>query len=418
MRSLAVRHAGRCVGLVAMIGAPAAAHAQDIQTSMVASIGGSAETNPYNEANPSGAAVAATAEFRPSIRARDELTTVEINGMAQFRQFLRRYGLEDNYSISGAIVRRASDQLTLRANSFFSYNKGSFNGFGRPSLTTPGPIVVTPDPLDPAPVVDPLIALTDVNILGSRSRTTSYGAGLGADLAMGAYSNLSIDGDARAMRFGTTGLDDYNTIHGEARWNYQVAEGVSAGLIAGYGKTNYLDLSQGDAGTADILASLDGKLGARWSGSVSVGGSFTRIDGRAGRPAVRYTSITTRLRLCWQGEFSQFCLGGQRSPQPTANGNVRVSTSINGDYSIRVSERERVSVSGSYARTGRSRDLTIGAQPASDFVAASARYDNQFDNKLSAFINANFSKAYSSVLRRQANVGIALGLQYSFGAGQ
>lgn len=401
-----------------MIGAPAVANAQDIQTSAFASIGGSAETNPYNDANPGGAAVAATAEIRPSVRVRDELTTIEINAMAQFRQFLRRYGLEDNYSISAAIVRRQTDQLTLRANSFFSYNQGGFNGFGRPSLTTPDPIVVTPDPAVPGPVIDPLIALSDVNILGVRTRTTSYGAGLGGDVTMGPYSSLSIDLDTRAMRFSTNGLDDYNSLHGEARWTYQVAEGVSAGLIGGYGKTNYLELAQGDAGTADILASLDAKLGARWTASVSVGGSFTTIDGRGGRPDVHYSSISTRARFCWQGEFSQFCLGGQRSPQPTANGNVRVSTTINGDYSIRVSERERISLSGSYAKTGRSRDLTIGAQPAIDFVAASARYDNQINNKLSAFVNANLSKTYSSLLRRKANVGIAIGLQYSFGAGQ
>jgi hypothetical protein len=97
---------------------------------------------------------------------------------------------------------------------------------------------------------------------------------------------------------------------------------------------------------------------------------------------------------------------------------VRVSSTITGDYSIRLSDRERVSLSGSYAKTGRSRDLSLGAQPALDFVAASARYDNQINNKLTAFITANVSKTYSSLLRRKANVGIAMGLQYSFGARQ
>jgi hypothetical protein len=306
----------------------------------------------------------------------------------------------------------------LRGNSFFSYNQGGFNGLGRPTLTTPDPIVITPDPTVPAPVVDPLIALSDVNILGQRTRTTSYGSGLGTDIVLGAYANLSADFDARAMRFDAAGLDEYNTLHGQLHLSHQLNEAISVGVTGGYGKTNYLALGQGDAGTIDALASIDGKIGARWTVSISVGESFTTIDGRGGRPDVHYSSISTQMRFCWQGEFSQFCLGGQRSPQPAANGNVRVSSTITGDYSIRVSDRERVSLSGSYAKTGRSRDLSVGAQPALDFVAASARYDNQINNKLTAFITANVSKTYSPLVRRKANVGIAMGLQYSFGARQ
>ncbi|MBS0479487.1 MAG: hypothetical protein JSR79_09320 [Proteobacteria bacterium] len=420
MRSRAVRHAGRCIGLVAMVGAPAAAHAQDVRASMIASVGGSVESNPYNEANPGGAAVAATAELRPTLTARDDRNSVSVSGMVQLRQFLRRYGLEDNCSVDAGIVRRQAEWLTLRGSSSFAYTQGGFNGFGRPSLSVVNPAPVTPDPMNPTPGLDPLTGLSDVNILGQRTRIKSFGAGLGADMVLGAYLNLTADFDARAMRFQTAGAgyDDYNTLHGELHLSHQLDENLSIGLIGGYGVTNYLDLGQGDAGTADILASLDGKLGARWTVSLSVGGSFTTIDGRGGRPDGHYCSISTRVGACWQGEFSQFCLGGQRSPQPAANGNVRVSSTVTADYSTRLSDRERLSLSGSYARTGRSRDLTVGAQPALDFAAASARYDNQLDNKLSAFVSANVSKTWSPLVRRKANVGLAVGLQYSFGAAQ
>jgi len=418
MRSRVVRHAGRCIGLAAMASAPAIAHAQDIQASAVASVGGSAESNPYNEANPGGAAVAATAEIRPTLIARDERTTVAVNAMAQFRQFLRRYGLEDNYSVDASIVRRQSEWLTLRGTSSFAYTQGGFNGIGRPGLSVVGPTPINPDPLDPTPVVDPLTGLSDVNILGQRTRITSYGSGVGADFVLGAYTNLSADFDARAMRFGSIGYDEYNTLHGGLNLSHKLNESISVGLIGGYSVTNYLSLAQGDARTADFLASVDTRLGPRWTATVAVGGSFTTIDGRGGRPDIKYSSISTRLKLCWQGEFSQFCLGGQRSPQPAANGNVRVSTTINGDFSTRLSERGRLSLTGSYAQTGRSRDLITGGQPALDFAAGSARYDNQINNKLTAFVSASVSKTWSPQVQRKANVGIALGLQYSFGAGQ
>jgi hypothetical protein len=418
MRSRAVRHAGRCIGLVAMVGVPGVAYAQDIQPSLVASIGGSAESNPYNQTTTDGVAVAATAELNPRITVRDDRTTIDISANAQFRQFFRRYGLDDSYGVNTGIVSRQSEWLTLRGSGSFSYSRGGFNGFGRPGLSSADPVVVTPDPTVPTPP-NPLVSLSDVNIIGLRTPVTSYGSTVGADVRVSERSNLSIDFDTRAMRFKRTArLDDYNNLHGELSYNYSLNDTWSVGLVGGYGKTNYLDLGRGDAGTTDALASLNGKLGARWTVALSVGGSFTSIDGRGGRPDVHFSSITTRARFCWQGQYSNFCLGGQRSPQPAADGNVRVSTTITGDYSLRLSDREHFSLSGSYAKTGRSRDLTLGAQPGIDFLSASARYDNQLNQRLSAFVNASASKIYSPLQRSSANVGISMGLQIRIGAGQ
>jgi hypothetical protein len=419
MHSRAVRHAGRCIGLVMMTGAAGVAQAQDVQTSVVASAGISGETNPYNETNAGGLSLAATAELAPTISVRDEQTSVTINALAQFRQFFRRYGLEDNYSANTSIVSRRSDSLTLRGNSTFSYNRGGYNGFGRPSLSAIDPISTTPDLTQPDPTVplqDPLLLISDVTLLGQRTRVTSYGSGLGADARLGAYSSLSLDLTARALRFKSTGFDDYNSYRAEFQYSYQLDELISVGLIGGYGKTNYLDLSQGDVNSYDALASLDRRFGGNWSLSLGAGASFTDIDARAGRPAVHYTSLSVRGRFCWRGEFSQMCVGGQRSPQPAANGSVRVTDSVNADYSLRLSERERLSLSASYARTGRGRDLM--ALPASDFVSGSARYDRDITKRIGAFASASVSKISNFGASRRANIGFALGVQARIGSGQ
>lgn len=404
-----------------MAGVPGVAYAQDVQTSLVASVGGSADTNPYSQQTTDGAGIAATAELRPSITARDELTTVNLSGYAQFRQFFRQYGLEDNYGGNADIVRRQADWLTLRGSASIAYIESGFNGFSRFGASPAGPGGTIPDPSLPTPPgspLNPLPGLTDVSLIGQRTRFTSIGSGIGADMRLGAKSNASVDLRSSAMRYALTGLNDYNSYTGELHLNHTLGELLSVGVIGTLTKTNYIDLGQGDARTAEGLLSLDRRLGERWTLNVALGASFTKIDGRGGRPDTNFSAISTRLKFCWQGQYSNLCLGGSRSPQPAADGNVRVSTTVTADYSVRVSDRERVSVSGSYAKTGRGREIGLGAQPPVDYLSGSARYDNQLNKKLSAFVSANVSKIYTPQVRREPNVGIAVGLQVRIGTGQ
>ena len=410
-----------------MAGLPAHAHAQETRTGLLASSGVSVETNPYNASDSSGAEFAANLELRPTLSIDDGNTDVELRGLAQFRQFLRRYGLEDNYGIDGQIVSRRSDRVTLRASGLFSYSEGGFNGYGRPGLSAADPIGSSlTDPTSTAPadqtvttptvsLQNPLTALTDVNILGQRTRLTSIDTVVGADVKLNAISSLSADFKARALRFQAAAYQNYNVLGGELRYSRSLNELVSIGLIGDYDRTNYLNPAEGDASVMSALASLDRRFGARWTASLAAGASFTDIDGRSGLPGLHYTTLAARVRFCRQGEFSRLCLSGERSPQPAVNGNVRISDAVNADYSLRLSQRERFSLFGSYARTGRGRDPATGV-PAIEFASGTARYDNDFDRRLTAFATASISKIYSPVAPRRANIGGAIGLQVHLGA--
>lgn len=434
MRSKAVRHAGRCIGLVVLTGA-GTAYAQEVRTSLTASTGASVETNPYNEPNSSGAEFAANAELRPMLSWNDEKTTLDLRGLAQFRQFLHRYGLEDNYSLDGQIVSRRSARVTLHGTASFSYSEGGFGSFGRPSITAADPLIPLTDPSGAAgssgltgagsgdaagaataapSLQNPLISLTDVNILGQRTRIRSIASMVGADVQLSARSQLSADLNARSMRFQTASYQDYNVLGAELRYNHSFNDLSSVGLIGSYSRTNYLDASEGDANVFSALASLDRRFGSRWSASLALGASFAEIDGRLGRPDLHYTSLTTRLRFCRQGEFSRFCLSGERSPQPAVNGNVRVSDSVAADYMLRLSQHQRFSLSGSYARTGRGRDPAV-SDPAVQFASGSARLDNDFGQRLTAFATASVSKIFSPIAPRRANIGGAIGIQVHIG---
>lgn len=417
MLSRMVRRAECYAGLAALAAIPCAASAQTVETGVTVSGGLSAETNPYNDIDGRSSA-AATAEVRPSLRYRDEYMTVDVNALAQFRQFFRDYGLEDNYGVDANLVSRQSEQVTLRGSAAYSYTEGGFGGFGRPSTGAGAPVVIGPD--FTLPDTSPL--LTDVTILGQRTRVSSSQVGLGVDARLSPRSQVSLDGYARTMRFDettTAGIgpfSDYNAVTGEAQYRRTLNEFTSAGIIGSYSHSDFLGTRIGDSDVVSALLSLDTRVGARWTVTGAVGASFTSLQQAAGQPDVNFTSLNVRLRACSVGEVSQFCLNAQRSPQPAANGDVRISDSIGADYQRQLDDKQQITLAVNYARTGRGRLLTTQAQPALDFVSASARYDYRFAKNMTFFTSASYAKIYGATIPRRGNAGAAVGIQASFGA--
>lgn len=409
MRYGAVRRAERYIGLAVLAGVSSAAGAQQTQTAVLVSTGASVETNPYNTVNAGGESIAGTLEIRPLLRTRTELSTIDLSGSASFRQFVRRFGLEDNYSLNGLISTRVSERITLNSNAGFIYNEGGYNDFARRDLQLNNPAPVMPGSGLPDP------SLIDVTLLGQRTRTKAFDFGVGADVRLNTYSTLSLNTSGRATRYKAVGFGDFNTISGRASYSHQLSETTSIGAVGSVSKTDYLRARVGDARTYSIQGSLDRRLGTNWTFWGSAGIAFTRIDQLAGQPDVDFQSLTAELRFCRNGEFSRFCLAGSRSPEPSANGNIRVTNVLQGDYSLRVSERENVTFSGSYARTGRGRGVAA-ALPGVDLVSGAVRYDNQLRDNLTFYASTNFSKIYTSIDSRRANFGVNAGLQFRFGA--
>ncbi|MHA6723761.1 hypothetical protein [Sphingomonas sp. RS2018] len=407
-----VRLAECCAGAVFAFAAPGILTAQTVQTGMTVSGGVTAETNPYNEAGTSGVSVAATAELRPRLRYRTESTTIDLAGSAQFRQFLRRYGLEDNYGATSDIISRISENATLRARAGYGYNQGGFGGFGRPTLSAGDPLVNTPDFVLP----DVPFIPTDVTILGQRTRVSSFDANTGIDYRLSQRTQVSIDAGARTMRFGGPFLSDFNSLSTQARVNRVLDERTSVGVIGSFAKSDFLRTRIGDSETVSALLALDTRVAARWTISASAGIARTSLQQGVGQPDISFSSLTTNIQACSQGEFSRFCLNAQRSPQPAANGDVRISDTIGADYSYRLSPGSQISVGGNYARTGRGRVVAANLQPPLDFAGAFARYDRRLTENMTFFTSANYSKIFGSTQPRRANAGIAVGIQLGLGA--
>lgn len=428
MRSGKVRLAGHCLAAVVAAG-PWALEAQTtVQTGMTVSAGASAETNPYFVPNSSGVYPALTAEARPRLRATTQTSQFNLEGFVQVRQFLREFGLEDNYGADANMSTRVSDRVTLRANAGFNSFRGGFNPIGRPTLSPIVPPIGVPaapnapvfrDPflLTPAaPVIGERVGLiTDPTVFGQLGRINNFRAAAGVDTRLSARSTLSADLSAGATRVSGPGLLDLNTVTAEARYSRTLSEGTSVGLIGSYSITDFAGSGVGDAKVASGLVSLDRRFGSAWSASVAAGLAHTSVRQGLGQPDRTFLAFSTRARVCREGELSRFCFSGSRSPVPAALGGVFITTALGADYTRRVSERERISLAGSYTYTGGGRTV-LGTQPSFELANASARYENQITQRTSFFVTGSFGQIWDTLTSRRANFGAAAGLQYRFGA--
>lgn len=425
MRGGAVRSAGRCFGLTVAASMSAAASAQQAQTGLIVSTGVSAESNPYNSVQ-SGGGVAATAEVQPQAQFRTESSTLYLSGLAQFRQFFRRYGLEDNYAANAALTSRQSDQLTLRASGSASYNEGGYGNFGRPGLspligplpdTTTGGATGTTVPdvsLTDTALASQLPLLTDATVLGLRTRTTAYSGSAGFDGRLSGRSRLSGDVNARALRYRSGLLSNYDNAGVELRYGYQLNELSSVGVIGGVDLANYHGTRVGDTVTKTALLSYDRRFGRGWALSAGAGATFSSIRQLAGQPNAHLTALSLRGSFCRQGQYDRFCIDGARSPQPAANGAVRISNSASATYSRRLNDLASVTVSGSYARTERGRALALNL-PSAEFISGSARYDRRLGERSTFYASGSVSKVSSVLASRATNFGVAAGVQFRFG---
>lgn len=412
MRRKLIQTARKALVINAAVAFSGIAHA-DTQTGLGLVTGASLETNPYNDVASNDPALALTAEIRPALRIREESTTLDIAGSAQLRQFTKRYGLEDNYTLNLRMFSRLSERVTLRSSGNFSYNLGGFNGLNRPGLLTDnsgGSTGTTPEIQVPIN-----LPLTDVTVLGQRTRTKLGQANIGIDAVLSDRSRISASAGARVMRFKSNRFSDYDSVDGSLSYSQSLNERMSIGVSGTVSRTNYIASRVGDALVTSGQATFDYRFDPRFTLSLGAGLSKAKTKQLPGQSDRQYTTLSARGSLCREGDRSRFCISGDRSPQPTANGIVRTSLSVAADYSLKLSDRDRISVSGTYVRTDPARGLIFN-DPAVDYVSGSARYDYQIRERMSFFANASYGKLLSSGSSRRANVGLMGGIRFDIGA--
>lgn len=378
-----------------------AAGAQDVRTGADIHLGGEVAKNPYLEQGNAEVTAAALVEFRPWLRQENALTTLDIEGSIQARQFTSHYGLEDNYRASMRVGHRASDRLMLTGGAGFSSTESRRGGsFGRfeidPNLVGP-PLV----PIDPLP--------DDVTVLGIRGRTTTADAILGANYAIDARRSVSVGVDFRDVSLNHANAVDYRTYGAQTRFNQLIDEATSVGIIFGYREIDYRSALGGDAETISAMGALSHRLDERWSLNASLGASRTSIEAGGGLPSRTWTSLTAQISLCSRDEYGSICIDYQRQPQPSGLGTVRTSDILGLSFSRRLSASDRVSLGASYSRNGGATGFA-GAHPSIELVSARAMYTRDFNERLSGFLSASTSRISRADIALEPNVNVGAGI--------
>ncbi len=390
----------------------APASAQEQRLSIDVSASGDAATNPYLVNGTSTEALSATIQFEPRISFVTEGGRFDVTALVQLRQYVSKYGLEDNYALRGNWNERASDQLTLRAN--FNASQTEANT-GISSLQSPG----TVDPGDagnlpqiPSGQFDPAL-LPDPTSLGQRSKMTNFDAAFGASYQLGAFETISGDVGGRIVRYDNPNLDDFNSLFQEISYARMLDDQTTVGLVFSASVADYSNVRFADSLSISPLLSVSYRASEYLTISGAAGLAFTRISRDAPLDDVWVNSLSLRAQVCNRNSLSSLCLTGVRSPQPSASGGVRTANALNLDYSRKMSSVDRLSLGAAYTLNGQPLANNLATQ-SFDRYTLRAQYDHDFEQRLAGFANATFSDSFKGT-DRKSNIAVSVGVRMGFG---
>ncbi|WP_432199777.1 hypothetical protein ACRAQ7_08730 [Erythrobacter sp. W53] len=388
--------------------ASAPLHAQSTKAGVDLSLSAEAASNPILNDTNTDLAPAGTVEVRPWIRTETGTTTFDLEAFANLREFVSDYDSEDRYGGFASVASRVSERVTLRANA------GVFSSNGRLGSLAQTGVPVVQNPGGPSIPIDPALG-NDITVLGQDGRTTSWNVGAGLDAQVSERDTITFGAGFQDLSLSDSLQgEEYKSYSGDIGWQHRLNERTSVGLFGGIRETNFDDELSGDTTTYSGGVSLNQAIGSEGSLELGVGVAQTEIDGTPLVPARDVTTLTTQAALCQRNNRRDLCLNYRRTPLPTAFGGVRNSDSLGVSLSERLSDRDRLTVGGNYARTsdGVTGPLLI---PQVEFADVRAAINRRFNDRLDGFIFAGASRLYRDDLATDASVNFGLGIRVRLG---
>ena len=389
-------------GLVAIVFAtmPAIAYA-DTKAAITLTAGGGASSNPYLLTGSSTGSGYVVAEAAPEVTVASERTTFSLRGNARLEQYFRLYGSDFSGNAAASIDQALSENTHTILSGYYSTSNGSPSGF------VSGTIATTPDPLT--------IPTGDISTIGSRFRQHSFGGELKFLSQFSLHDKLDLSGRAREHLTRSTLANDYTQFEAEAGYARVLNERTDLGLRVIYAHTNYHATTLGDGNVITPQATIAYQVSDGFSLTGRAGASFASIVQSSGAKA-KTTGFSGSLAACNKGPRSSSCLSASRSIDATSAGGISKVSSIDASQQWRLSERDSLSLRGSYARVNRT-SATALASPLNrrKLLVASAEYERQLTERLYISINPSYEKTWDSLTVRKANYGAVATLSYRYG---
>jgi hypothetical protein len=371
-----------------------------LSQSLVATASAGFDSNPFLGAFDDTAAASIRFQLAPTLSRSTERNTFRITGRAEHIEYLGNYDSLQNFGADLAASHRASERLEIDAGLTFQSNILATN------LANP----FFADDLDPGAPLPP--TGNDITVLGQGQRRTQYGADAGLTYTLSERDQLRWSLTGRADRFDGDRLVESNFLAQQLQYSRQLDEGFSIGALVDASLIDFVGAAGGSARTITPQLQVRAALSPRLEATGSVGLAITRLE--FGDLEDTTSALAGNLSLCNRSERVSLCINGSRQVLPAAIGGALLQTTAGVSYSLRVSERDTLQISGNYATASQPVTDVIGPN---DFESINgfARYERQLDERLRLFVSAGYLNTSGNRPVDATNIQALVGITFDLG---
>jgi hypothetical protein len=280
----------------------------------------------------------------------------------------------------------------------------SASQLGSASSSTTPPII-TPQPISGVGVGLP----PDATVIGRRISEQSFGGAFNLELKTSERSTLSIAADANEQRYNDALLSNYRMYSQAAAFSRQVSRATNVVARMTVAEVDY------DNGEHDVIltpvAGFNRKLNSTFNLAVYGGASVVRSRLPSGQ-RIHSANLALSAQLCGHYERRDFCLSGERSQLPSAQGGVRLATIVRATYSDKLNRNDTLNLAVAFDNRGRDSQNFFRNQT---IVGGTARYDHRFGDRLSVFASAGYTRLWESSVPSRSEVRGIIGIAMRLG---
>jgi len=366
-----------------------------------ASVGGTADTDPFLQGGSSTSAAAVSATLRPVVRIEDERLNLRLGGLAGVDHYFEKYGTEETYAANLDADYRLSPVTSAR---LYGSLLSTRNQLRRPRF----------DSLGNPPSANPDLSLDPTQVGRSqRFLNTSFGAGI--DSRISATDTISVDGYYQSSDTKGSGTD-YSSLSASGGYSKKFDERTT-----GSASVTYTDIDFAGGRVADgqiINGMLEAERSVSSSGTLTLGLGASRTERWISPDEKKtVTHLSARASYCNRLELSTLCLTAERAARPTSFDGITTVTTVDLAYNRRLGKDDTFTVIGQYGRSNSNSDTINGPGFRSEIAGGSVNFEHKINPATAFSITARGERRFDSPQQDGAtNVGISAGLSVHFGA--
>lgn len=325
-------------------------------------------TNPFLQRDVTEGAAFGSITVSPRLTQQTARSSTTLDGSYTRYQYFNRFGYTD--TLSSGLQR--IDQLTEHLTSTFNAGYSTTN---RAILSDPELAFVN-DPLN----------------IGRRTRTTN--ASYVLQWQPSAADRFTLGGDFNHVSYGrdrgaipNARSSSYTQYGGNVGYDHGIDARTSVGVQA---RLSYVRSAfYPDSRLVQPSLTAKRQLDAHWTADGHVGLVFEKSDGPLGSSS---TSVGYGLNLCGEYPRTRLCITGERGRAPSGYGGLRTDTTVTVSLSHTLTEHSRMTVNGTYYRTGIDDATQVPVVGASHALLTSVDYDRDITQRLSAGFGGSYQQ--------------------------